>query len=276
MPPYARGQIVVEDQVGVYHLSPDASGGPSSVEGLQTPIYFRGLPDTIYSGVCRHHLLPGFADTHLLPGLQTPTYSGFADTHLLPTYSGGLQTPIYSGVCRGFAGFADTHLLRGFAGVCRHSSTPGVCRHPSTPGCRGFADTHLLRGSQTPIYSGVCRVCRHPSTPGFADTQGLQTPIDSGVCRVCRHPSTPGFADTHLLRGLQTNVDVRRHASDSGRPERQRASATGSFSCGCLTRPDDLVLLSITVIVDTSSAANARRCFRSVADACLRPGPDRR
>ena len=39
----------------------------------------------------------------------------------------------------------------------------------------------------------------------------------------------------------------------------------------CLTWEDGLVLLSITVVVDMICGVNARRCFRSLADACLRP-----
>jgi hypothetical protein len=49
-----------------------------------------------------------------------------------------------------------------------------------------------------------------------------------------------------------------------------------SFSVEYLTRQHDLVLLSITVIVDMISAVNARRCFRSLTDAYIRPAPDRR
>src|ERR1017187_9529281 len=49
-----------------------------------------------------------------------------------------------------------------------------------------------------------------------------------------------------------------------------------SFSVGYLTWADDLILLSITVIVDMVSTVSAPRCFRSLTDAYLRPGPDRR
>ena len=49
-----------------------------------------------------------------------------------------------------------------------------------------------------------------------------------------------------------------------------------SFSVGYLTWADDLILLSITVIVDMISTVSAPRCFRSLTDAYLRPGPDRR
>ncbi len=43
-----------------------------------------------------------------------------------------------------------------------------------------------------------------------------------------------------------------------------------------LTRRGNLVLLSITVLVNTYSVANAGRCFRSLIDAHIRPAPDRR
>jgi hypothetical protein len=43
-----------------------------------------------------------------------------------------------------------------------------------------------------------------------------------------------------------------------------------------LTRQLDLILLPITVIVDTIAVVNARRCFRSLTDAHVRPAPDRR
>jgi hypothetical protein len=49
-----------------------------------------------------------------------------------------------------------------------------------------------------------------------------------------------------------------------------------SFSIRCLTRQVDLILLTSTVIVDMISVMNARRCFRSVTDAHIRPAPDRR
>ena len=49
-----------------------------------------------------------------------------------------------------------------------------------------------------------------------------------------------------------------------------------SFSVGYLTWADDLILLSITVIADIISTVSAPRCFRSLTDAYLRPGPDRR
>jgi hypothetical protein len=66
-----------------------------------------------------------------------------------------------------------------------------------------------------------------------------------------------------------THVPVRPEGSKQRR-------AGGLFSVGCLTRQDDLALLSITVIADMISAANARRCFRSLTDAYIRPAPDRR
>ncbi len=54
------------------------------------------------------------------------------------------------------------------------------------------------------------------------------------------------------------------------------APSARSFSVGHLTPQDDLALLSITVVVDTISAANARRYFRNPIDAHVRPAPDRR
>ena len=52
--------------------------------------------------------------------------------------------------------------------------------------------------------------------------------------------------------------------------------ARAVFSVRYLTRQDDLALLSITVIADTISAANARRYVRSLIDAHVCPAPDRR
>jgi len=49
-----------------------------------------------------------------------------------------------------------------------------------------------------------------------------------------------------------------------------------SFSVGNLTRQVDVILLTSTVIVDMISVMNARRCFRSLTDAHIRPAPDRR
>ncbi len=49
-----------------------------------------------------------------------------------------------------------------------------------------------------------------------------------------------------------------------------------SFSVGYLTWADDLILLSTTVIADTLSTVNARRCFRSLTDAYIPAAPDRR
>ena len=49
-----------------------------------------------------------------------------------------------------------------------------------------------------------------------------------------------------------------------------------SFFVGYLTPPVDLILLSTTVFVDMISIVNARRCFRSLTDAHIRPAPDRR
>ena len=68
-----------------------------------------------------------------------------------------------------------------------------------------------------------------------------------------------GLSDTHVPR------ETRRFKPARGR----------SFSVGHLTRQDDLILLSITVIADTFSTVNARRCFRSLTDAYIRPAPDR-
>jgi hypothetical protein len=48
------------------------------------------------------------------------------------------------------------------------------------------------------------------------------------------------------------------------------------FSVRYLTWRVDLVLLSITVIVDTIAVVTARRCFKSLTDAHIRPAPDRR
>ena len=45
---------------------------------------------------------------------------------------------------------------------------------------------------------------------------------------------------------------------------------------GYLTPPVDLILLSTTVFVDMICIVNARRCFRSLTDAHIRPAPDRR
>ena len=53
------------------------------------------------------------------------------------------------------------------------------------------------------------------------------------------------------------------------------AARANFFSVGYLTRPDDLILLSISAIANMTSAGNARRCFRILTDAHLRPGlPD--
>jgi len=60
------------------------------------------------------------------------------------------------------------------------------------------------------------------------------------------------------------------------RPDGSKKRRRRSFFAGYLTRHDDLVLLSITVIVDMISAVTARRCFRSLTDAYIRPAPDRR
>ena len=45
---------------------------------------------------------------------------------------------------------------------------------------------------------------------------------------------------------------------------------------GYLTSQVELILLSTTVFVDMVSIVNARRCFRSLTDAHIRPAPDRR
>ena len=58
----------------------------------------------------------------------------------------------------------------------------------------------------------------------------------------------PGFSDTHVPREA-----TRFKPAPRGR----------SFSVGYLTWVDDLILLSITVIVDMVSTVNAPRCFRS-------------
>ena len=57
---------------------------------------------------------------------------------------------------------------------------------------------------------------------------------------------------------------------------RLSSAAWVAFFVGYLTLQSKLILLSITVVVDTIWAANARRCFRNVIDAHLRQGPDRR
>jgi len=54
----------------------------------------------------------------------------------------------------------------------------------------------------------------------------------------------------------------------------QPAPRGRAFPAWYLTRQDDLVLLSITVIAHIISAVNARRCVRSLTDAYIRPGPD--
>ncbi len=49
-----------------------------------------------------------------------------------------------------------------------------------------------------------------------------------------------------------------------------------SFFVGYLTPQVDLILLSTNVTMDTISVVDARRCFRSLTDAHIRPAPDRR
>jgi len=70
-----------------------------------------------------------------------------------------------------------------------------------------------------------------------------------------------GLSDTHVPREA-----TRFKPAPRGR----------SFSVGHLTWADDLILLSITVIADMVSTVSAPRCFRSLTDAYLRLGPDRR
>jgi hypothetical protein len=72
-------------------------------------------------------------------------------------------------------------------------------------------------------------------------------------------PIFPGPSDTHLPR-----QNRRSNSAPRGR----------SLSVRYLTRQDDVVLLSITLIVDTLSAANGRRYVRSLIDAHVRPAPD--
>jgi hypothetical protein len=60
---------------------------------------------------------------------------------------------------------------------------------------------------------------------------------------------TPKASDTHVPREIR----------------RFKAAPRGwSFSVGHLTRQDDLVLVSITVIANMSSTRNAHRCFGSL------------
>jgi hypothetical protein len=91
---------------------------------------------------------------------------------------------------------------------------------------------------------------------GIQESRHPRTRRNPGIQKESRHPRT------------------RRNPGESRHP---RSSAPArSFSVGYLTWQDDLVLLSITVVVDTISAVNARRCFRTLADAYVLPPPDRR
>jgi hypothetical protein len=58
--------------------------------------------------------------------------------------------------------------------------------------------------------------------------------------------------------------------------ERMKPAPARSLSVGFVTWQGGLVPLSITVVVDTISAVNACRCFRTLADAYVHPPPDRR
>jgi hypothetical protein len=72
-------------------------------------------------------------------------------------------------------------------------------------------------------------------------------------------------------RGFQTSIflHLRGKMRNCNAAPRER-----SFSVGYLTKQDNLVLLSITVIVDIKSAANARLFVRNIIDAHVRTAPD--
>jgi hypothetical protein len=98
-------------------------------------------------------------------------------------------------------------------------------------------------------------------------TPGVQTP---GSSEEFRHPRSPAeFREFRHPRSPRS--------PDPGEAGCLKlASPMWSFSIGCLTRHVDWILLISTVSVDMISVMNARRCFRSVTDAHIRPAPDRR
>jgi hypothetical protein len=132
-----------------------------------------------------------------------------------------------------------------------------------TPTILGGPDTHDPRRSRHPRSSEV-------QTPTILGLPGVQTPTiprgpeESSDTRDLhdphefRHPRSPRFPDTGEARSFKL------------------ASPMWSFSVGYLTRQADWILLTSTVIVDMVSVMNARRCFRSLTDAHIRPAPDRR
>ena len=139
--------------------------------------------------------------------------------------------------------------------------------------------------SQTPkIHKDSQKIPRNPrfsedfqTPPRFSDTQEhSRTPkIHKDSQKIPRHP---GFLDTQDFQKIFRHPPIFRSTNPARAMWLQPGSCNQSFFFfrGYLTRRDDLVLLSITVIVDTISSRNARRCFRSFTDAYIRPGPDRR
>jgi hypothetical protein len=92
---------------------------------------------------------------------------------------------------------------------------------------------------------------------------GVQTPMVLVIPEGSR-VQTPKGSDTHDPR-------------EPRETRRIKVARRGwSFSIRCLTWQVDLILLTSTVSVDMISVMNARRCFRSLTDAHIRPAPHRR
>ncbi len=94
-----------------------------------------------------------------------------------------------------------------------------------------------------------------------SNRQGLGLP-DSHFLQASRQPPSSG------LPGFQT-------ATFFVGPERSEARAVGAFFVRYCTAGQFDTFVHYC-IVDTHSVANARRCFRSLIDAHIRPAPDRR
>jgi hypothetical protein len=140
-----------------------------------------------------------------------------------------------------------------------------------TPG--EYTDTHWFREAIQRKWhrSGSVRGNSLPALQRGPDTE-VQTPKRSQEVQTPMILVIPGGPDTHDPRGPDTH-DPR----DPRETRRIEIAPRGwSFSVAYSTRKSDLILVSITVVVDMTKAANARRCFRSVSDAHIRQGPDRR
>jgi hypothetical protein len=301
--PLIHRVVTCQPETPAQAVAPGADGACNS--GERPPQHYRGRPTDQVSHV--QHLptsstsatVPDRNDS-LTPAIAVPQSrrAHRGPSHRLPEWTKsrlGYRLRLSSTLVRladSAACFSSARAVGSFGArrsTCCQAATASSMRSSGvqTPGVQTPGSSEEFRHPRSPEF-------RHPRSPGSSG--GVQTPAIPREFRSSDTRDPPGVQTPAIPRGVQTPAIPRefrhprspaefrefRHPRSPRSPDPgeagclKLASPMWSFSIGCLTRHVDWILLISTVSVDMISVMNARRCFRSVTDAHIRPAPDRR